>query len=422
MKNSAIVPLILVIFVACLMSSSAAAAVVYFSWDFLGLSKKESPAPVLPPSFDGTVTAPQTGNGTAAPQTGNGTAAPQTGNGTAAPQTSPIPPKNPNRQVGMYYETWFGPPPANIWGLNCNWGTPKLGKYESADPKIIDQHTEWMVDAGIDFVCIDWSNNCFYMPDGSVQHKHIEDSTYAFAKRQAQRKREGKSYVEYCVFIGSCKDAIDPSTNGPPGCSLVHGPNGMKKKADQIYDQYIRDPDIGPLYWNLDGKPFLASFVLFCEEEAKTWSHPKFTYRPMVADIKERYAKSIFWSWIENRFDQGYTVGPDGKVECVTVNPMLRGTWPPDENPNPGPGKMQSVGRKNGNTFKRMWDFAISLKPRIVMVGHWNQWVGCSDKGATLGNENWDQEYSTDIEPMQGGHGNLYLQILKEQVAKFKNM
>lgn len=77
MKGS-VVPLILVIFVACLMSSSTAAAVVYFSWDdisrFLGLSKKESPAPVLPPSFEGTVTAPQMSNGTAAPQTSNGTA------------------------------------------------------------------------------------------------------------------------------------------------------------------------------------------------------------------------------------------------------------------------------------------------------------------------------------------------------------
>jgi len=81
MKGS-VVPLILVIVVACLMSSSAAAVMIYFSWDdvsrFLGLSK--SPAPVsasVPPSFDGTVTAPQTGTVTA-PQTGTGIS-PQTG-------------------------------------------------------------------------------------------------------------------------------------------------------------------------------------------------------------------------------------------------------------------------------------------------------------------------------------------------------
>jgi len=48
-----ILPLILVIFVGCLLSSSAAATMIYFSWadvsEFLGLSKKEaSPAPGAP--------------------------------------------------------------------------------------------------------------------------------------------------------------------------------------------------------------------------------------------------------------------------------------------------------------------------------------------------------------------------------------
>jgi hypothetical protein len=53
------------------------------------------------------------------------------------------------------------------------------------------------------------------------------------------------------------------------------------------------------------------------------------------------------------------------------------------------------------------------------MVGWWNQWTGCPENHSGH-NENWNQEYSLDIEPMQGGHGDLYLDILKEQVARYK--
>ena len=387
---------VVMVMMMLVMSSSAAAVAAFVLW-----TPPTPPPTTPPPPFEGTVVAPSSTT-------------------IISPSSGPLK-KDPNKQVGIFYQLWFGPPPANFWGLNCEWGIPELGKYVSADLKIIDQHTEWLASAGIDFVFIDWSNNCFYMADGSSQHKHIEDSTYTFVKRQVQRKKEGKPYLQYCIFIGSCKDFANPLGGPNAGCELVHDPvKGMTKKADQIYDQYIKDPEFASLYWNLDGKPFLSSFVIFCEKEGRTWSHPKFTYRPMTADIKERFPKDIFWSTIENRFEQGYTSGKDGGVECVTVNPMLRGTWPPDENPNPGPGKMQSVGRKNGATFRRMWDHAISLKPKIVMVGWWNQWTGCPENHSGH-NENWDQEYSLDIEPMKGGHGDLYLQIMKEQISKYKN-
>ena len=59
------------------------------------------------------------------------------------------------KDVGIYYWTWF----PDAWSFGA-WGTPQLGYYRSDDTNIIDQHCEQLVSAGIDFVLIDWSNNC----------------------------------------------------------------------------------------------------------------------------------------------------------------------------------------------------------------------------------------------------------------------
>jgi hypothetical protein len=61
-----------------------------------------------------------------------------------------------NQRIGMEWEPWFTP-------LNCNWETaeavPLVGHYDSFSPDVIRQHCLWMVDAGVDFLLVDWSNN-----------------------------------------------------------------------------------------------------------------------------------------------------------------------------------------------------------------------------------------------------------------------
>ena len=74
--------------------------------------------------------------------------------------------------------------------------------------------------------------------------------------------------------------------------------------------------------------------------------------------------------------------------------------------------------RKSGQTFRDALDFALNSGVPIIIVQAFNQWTGCT---ANPG-ENMDQERSTDIEPMLGGHGNLYMTILKEYVEKFKGI
>lgn len=75
-----------------------------------------------------------------------------------------------------------------------------------------------------------------------------------------------------------------------------------------------------------------------------------------------------------------------------------------------------TIGRNNGNTFRSLWKSAKDSNVSIVMVQAFNQWTGCQSNPG----ENYTPEMSTDIEPMQGGFGDLYLRILAQEIQKFK--
>lgn len=89
--------------------------------------------------------------------------------------------------VGMYYSTWFPFPSQWLDSGGCTWAEPLLGSYSSSDPNVIDTHTTWLTEAGVDFIMIDWSNNCGNA-DGNRDNNEnlwaIEDNTLAFAQRQ----------------------------------------------------------------------------------------------------------------------------------------------------------------------------------------------------------------------------------------------
>jgi len=85
-------------------------------------------------------------------------------------------PVNPSeRRVGMAYGVWMD---AEHW--ENTWGTPLLGKYDSRDRSVILKHAEWLTDAGVDFICFDWSNQIDYDPDkiwNGGKQDLIEDAT-----------------------------------------------------------------------------------------------------------------------------------------------------------------------------------------------------------------------------------------------------
>ena len=58
--------------------------------------------------------------------------------------------------VGMEWEPWFTKHNV-VWTLHE--AVPLIGLYDSFNPLVVLQHMYWMLDAGVDFIIVDWTNN-----------------------------------------------------------------------------------------------------------------------------------------------------------------------------------------------------------------------------------------------------------------------
>lgn len=300
----------------------------------------------------------------------------------------PVPP--PERLVGIAYSTWHRD--THWTGV---WGSPLLGYYRSDDRAIIRKHAEWLADAGVDFIWIDWSNDLDYDPQvtrGRPDFDMIEGATRAIFEEYAKLPK----HPRISIFIG-CPGAPEAVKDGR-----------LTRKADQIYRQYVTNPVFRPLLQDYLGKPLLVVYVGTpspFQNGEPDWNDPRFTVRWMTGFITQQpnlrtadlVSKYGYWSW-EDRGKQTYAVYK-GRPEAMVVTAC----WRSDP-------QCPSPGRRNGQTFREQWARAREIGPKFAMVVSWNEWVLSEQPSA---------EISKDLEPSRE-YGKLYLHLLKEEIAKFK--
>ena len=76
-----------------------------------------------------------------------------------------------------------------------------------------------------------------------------------------------------------------------------------------------------------------------------------------------------------------------------------------------------------GANFQEQWKRALVLDPPFVMVTGWNEWIAGrwgKPGGPIEFVDQFDQEFSRDIEPMMGGHADNYYYQLVANVRRFK--
>lgn len=306
-----------------------------------------------------------------------------------------LPPSLPGeRMVGVAYTTWHQ---NTHW--NNVWGTPQLGFYASDDRRVIRQHATWLAQAGVDFLWIDWSNNLGYIYDPAKPRPDfdmIEGATFALFDELSKMRGEGLKTPNISIFIGNPSD---------PGAVE----NGLlQRKADQVWNQFVANPKYRPLVQMYRGKPLLVVYVNTpspYQGGVPGWNDARFSVRWMTGFITQQSAllgpdlvsKHGYWSW-EDRGPQTYPIF-EGQPEAMTIVAAWR-----DDRAAPTPG------RRNGETFRREWERARKVGPRVALVVSWNEW--------TRG-EQPSVEVSKDIEPSKE-FGRKYLDILGEEVAKFK--
>lgn len=145
------------------------------------------------------------------------------------------------------------------------------------------------------------------------------------------------------------------------------------------------------------------------------------------------------WGWLEVTPQHPF-LSSDGKVEEVAVGVAqnaVAGKLGVLSNPHshgrsfhngrePGPEGQDTTGRN----FDEQWRRAVELDPTVVFVTGWNEWIaGRFDKTASFHGvgpvsfvDEFNQEFSRDIEPMRGGHGDNYYYQFVSWVRRFKGV
>jgi hypothetical protein len=324
-----------------------------------------------------------------------------------------------NKKTGMAYSPWFPPTTFNTQG-GCTWGTPALGAYRSDDVAVIDQHIEWLADAGVDFIMLDWSNNIDYYPGCNCRPdlQWIEDASDVIFDRMVWRKNNGLPWIKIAIMAGADNAGY---TDGR-----------MDRKVNNIKERYIDNQMIRPVYYEHRGKPLLLDnchMSINYLNWNKTAHEKTFTIRHQWAtlvqnnmyDPQTMHSHRGLWSWSESVHPPAFAF--DGRPEVVSIHAALRtcGWYSIDED---YPSRLEDCmkkwggakGRRNGLTLRESFAYARDYDVDLAMVMAFNEWTGCEDSEG----EQRNPEYSIDIEPMQGGHGDQYLRILKEEIAKFK--
>ncbi|MHC4123114.1 MAG: glycoside hydrolase family 71/99 protein [Planctomycetota bacterium] len=329
--------------------------------------------------------------------------------GQAALAVEPWPPAE--RLVGIAYSTWFPPIPwTNVWG------TPELGHYRSDDIKVIRQHAEWLQDAGVDFLWIDWSNNVEHNPTLQNKESLIKDGKIFLAFRPYIHEIESATKKVFKVLSKMPKSPNISIFLGCPHKKEAITDGRLQRKANQVYKQFVIHPKYGRLVQRYLGKPLLVIYVGTpspFQESVPTWSDERFTVRWMTGFVTEQrslrndelVSRYGYWSW-EDRGKQTYTIH-NGRAESMVVVAACR------QQSEPGSGRyIAPIPRREGLTFREQWKRAREIGPKFAMVVSWNEW--------TL-KEQPSLEISKDIEPSLE-FGRTYLNLLKEEIAKFKGV
>lgn len=165
-----------------------------------------------------------------------------------------------------------------------------------------------------------------------------------------------------------------------------------------------------------------------------------FTFRSPIAPYNIQSPPPDHWAWLQVA-PQAPQRDDQGSVEQVTVgvaqnyNATVNNTAPMSV---PGAfGRSYHQGRLDtrpdavnwGFNFGEQWDRARQIDPPFVFITGWNEWTaGFYDSWVRwhapppIFVDEFTQEYSRDIEPMRGGHGDDYYYQLVANVRRYKGV
>jgi hypothetical protein len=362
--------------------------------------------------------------------------------GRKLPGYTEVGPPKPGRYVAMFYFLTHGSPgepgPRDVTkSLAANsdtshwqpgtyyWGEPEFGYYLSNDEWVIRHHAEMLSDAGVDVIVFDTTND-----------KTFPEIYKTIAKVYNQMRSEGERTPQI-AFLASHKSIDQLWTDlyskglykdlwfqwkGRP--LLLTGQHSDMKRADEL-PQYIQNFFSIRQSWAWDSLP---------------WYRDGYDQWPWVAHFPQIYG------WHDS------PVLPEAVPVAVAEHPLSDIGRSFHDGHEPATNQYDVTAQTPlGLFFQEQWNRAIALDPEIVFVTGWNEWsAGSKRAGNNISDEmaSWDfypgaqlsraghpihpgdiyfidqynEEFSRDIEPMTAGYGDDYYYQLVANIRRYKGV
>jgi len=293
-------------------------------------------------------------------------------------------------------------PDSPFWGkigTAYYWGEPLFGYYLGADPWVLRRHAQLLANAGVDVLIFDTTNARTYP----------------------------EVYQPLCEVFAEVRKA---GGRTPQIAFMVNTEAG--RTAEQIYRELYQKNLYRELWFYWQGRPLMICDPQAASPELNHFFTLRRAHWPFTMTNTPRA-----WHW-EAAYPQpyGYTDDPQQPEQVnVSVAQNLRAADGKVTNMSEGNARGRSFhdGRQNiapgsvnaGANFQEQWQRALQLQPPFVMVTGWNEWV--AGRWDRPGNpvvfvDQFDEEFSRDIEPVKGSHGDNYYWQLVANVRRYKGV
>ena len=295
----------------------------------------------------------------------------------------------------------------NRWDFH-HWGEAELGYYKSVDEYVMRKHAYMLANSGIDLLVLEATNI----------------STYP---------------TQYFILCETLQELKDRGEQVPQICFWV-----LPTLVQNLYNDFYSKNYFSDLWFQWNGKPLLLPVQWQMAEFGEFSSTIKnfFTIRPMW-DHEE--GQDIWSAGHYYPQDYGWHDGADKPEQTsVTVarhasrnvgRSYSNGTQPAID-------QYHLTGTESEGYFvEEQWSRALELDPDIVWIAEWNEWIAMrfvypedQEEGIThfLGEtlvdgsswfvDQYNAEYSRDIEPMKGGYGDSYYYQMIGKIRQFEGV
>ncbi len=344
--------------------------------------------------------------------------------GRSVSTSAKVGPPRRDRFVGIFYFLWLGQhgtdgpydvsrvlashpaamtqPSSPPWGPERHfhfWGEPLFGYYLSDDPWVIRKHAQMLSDAGVDTLVFDVTNQVTYP----------------------------KSYFKLCEVFAQVRSEGGMTPHIAFLCPFWDPGKVVSELHRDLY-QPRRYPD---LWFQWKGKPL----ILADKEKVPRELRDVFTFRKPQPDYFAGPSEPNQWGWLEIS-PQHVFCDDNGRPEQMTVGVAQNGTGRrlcafSEKNTY---GRSWHNGCKDarpdavnwGFNLAEQWERALKVDPEFVFITGWNEWIAMrlpefnGVKEPVMFVDQYTQEYSRDVEPMKGGHGDNYYYQMVDCIRKFK--